>query len=596
MAAVLSRAGLPAVRVLLEYTPYQAGRARADVILAGVGALGRDTYVVVELKQWSGCILDPRDGRVRGTGASYEPAEGLQDPYEQAHAYAQFLRNYTDGLHDELAVDIHAVAFLHNSTSVSAASLLTADWQGARHVYTGDSNGEHAFVQQLQAWFCADADHEAAARRLLEAGYKQAPALLDAAGDLLTDPAQYPLSDEQEKIYAQVLHAVGEALSPAADRNQAVIAVKGGPGTGKTWLAMHLLGANARAGRQVSYATNSSSLRTALAKKAKAGMKVLGRPVDALITSARTYWDATRWSNPLDVLIVDEAHRIATYTVRTGHANAKAVQADLEARKITQLFELKRSAKVLVVFIDEDQSITPKDDCNLDHLHAIADRTGASYQEFELTEQHRSGGSDAYEAWVDALLDGTPTVWQDQENYRVQLADSPQQLETLTFDAATPGAPSGARLLAGFCWTWLKWPDHAKSINDVPYDIEIDGWRKRWNLRQSIDGYPKDSSWASVPAGAEQVGSVFTAQGFEFDRCGVIIGNDFRWDPAAERWIVDIAATRYGALATAARSDSDVEDLIRNHYRVLLTRAMAGTVIYSTDPATRAKLAEIINP
>ncbi len=93
----------------------------------------------------------------------------------------------------------------------------------------------------------------------------------------------------------------------------------------------------------------------------------------------------------------------------------------------------------------------------------------------------------------------------------VPLADSPQQLEQLTFDPTAPGAKTGARLRAGFCWTWQKWPDAARSIDDVQFDVEIDGWRKRWNLRQNIDGYPKESLWASTPSGAEQVGSVFTA-------------------------------------------------------------------------------------
>lgn len=600
MAAVLRKAELPDVRVLLEYRPYQAGNARADVVLAGVGPDGRATYVVIELKQWSAGVLDPRDGQVRGTGAAYEKAQGLEDPYAQAHTYAQFIRNYTDGLHDEENVLIHAAAFLHNSTANSISTLNSAVWEGGRRVYSGDATGEHAFVEQLQKWYTNLGDHvdehEAVATRLLEAGYKQAPALLEVASAILTSPRNYPLSDEQKEIFDQILHRVNEALALTADTNQAVIVVKGGPGTGKTWMAMHLLGANARAGRQVSYATNSSSLRSALSAKAREGMRVLGRPVDALITSARTYWDTPRWASQLDVLMVDEAHRIAEYTVRTGHANARAVQTQLEAGRITQLFELKRSAKVLIAFIDEDQSITPKDDCNISDLEDIAKRTGASYEEFELTEQHRSGGSDDYEAWVNALLAGQPTVWRDQDNYTVQLADTPQQLESATSDPKAPGAAVGARLLAGFCWTWQRWPNGATSIDDIPYDIDIDGWRKRWNLRQSIAGYPKDSAWASTPTGAEQVGSVFTAQGFEFGRCGVIIGPDFRWDPAAQQWIVDVTQTRYGALATAARSDDAFIDLIRNHYRVLLTRAMAATVIYCTDSATRDKLAEFINP
>ncbi|MDP9432167.1 MAG: DUF2075 domain-containing protein [Actinomycetota bacterium] len=176
-----------------------------------------------------------------------------------------------------------------------------------------------------------------------------------------------------------------------------------------------------------------------------------------------------------------------------------------------------------MLFIDEDQSVTPQDYATVDAAKQLADRTGSSFQLYELTEQHRSGGSNAYEAWVDALLEGDPVVWRDEEHYQVTLADSPEQLETLTFDPHAPGARSGARLLAGFCWTWQPWPQAPDSMDDVPYDIDIGGWKKRWNLRKSIDGYPKDSSWASDLNGAAQVGSVFTAQGFEFGRCGVIM-------------------------------------------------------------------------
>lgn len=231
----------------------------------------------------------------------------------------------------------------------------------------------------------------------------------------------------------------------------------------------------------------------------------------------------------------------------------------------------------------------------MEDLRAMAaDRAGASFELFELTEQHRSGGSNAYESWVDALLDGHPVPWVQEDDYQLILADSPAQLETLTFSPTSQGAKSGARLLAGFCWTWLRWPDGAATIDDIPFDINIHGWRKRWNLRHAIDGYPEASSWAANPSGAEQVGSVFTAQGFEFGRCGVILGPDFRWDQGTDQWLVDVTKTRYEKLQAAARTSADFEDLIRNHYRVLLTRAMAATVIYSTDAATRSKLAELV--
>ncbi|MGY1858071.1 DNA/RNA helicase domain-containing protein [Modestobacter sp. SYSU DS0290] len=604
LADVLRRAQLDDVHVVLEYNPYQSGNARVDAVLAGWSPSGQATFVVVELKQWSAGERDPETGRIRRTGASYETPEGLKDPYDQARDYAAFIRNYTEGMHDEDRVAIRPVAYLHNATEDSVRTLLSGDWQRERHVFTGDLAGETRFVDTLHSWFARGADHAAVGRVLLEARYHQAPALLEAASEILTDPANYPMTVEQGEVHAKVLHAVQQALSDSADRDRAIIVVNGGPGTGKTWIAMHLLGSNAQARRQVSYATNSSSLRQALSRRARRGLRMLDRPVDALITSARTYWNEQRWGRRerLDVLLVDEAHRIAEYTVRTGHANRRDIQDDLETRGITQLYELARSASVLVLFIDEDQAITPKDDCSIDRIRAVAERVGASFEEFHLTEQHRSGGSEAYEAWVDALVAGAPRPWRDEENFEVRVVDSPEELERVTFDADGAGADSGARLLAGFCWAWQPWPKGARSIIEVPLDIKIGQWEKRWNLHSGVDGYPADISWASDPAGAEQVGSVFTAQGFEFGRCGVIIGPDFRWDPAADEWVVDVSQTKYPKLLAAARraddpnAVADAEDLVRNHYRVLLTRAMASTTIYATDEATRAKLAELVNP
>jgi DUF2075 family protein len=596
VAEVLKRAGLGNAHVILEYNPYQSGSARVDVIVAGLSPACKPTYAVIEVKQWSAGERDPESGRIRGTGARYETPEGLRDPFEQARDYAAFIRNYTDGMHDEEQVLIHPVAYLHNATVDSVSTLLGDD---QRHVFTGDE-GEARFVETLKSWFAAEGAHAAVARALLVARYRQAPALLDAASKILTNPENYPMSDEQGEIHAKVLHAIQEALSNSAKR--AVIVINGGPGTGKTWIAMHLLGSNAQAQRQISYATNSSSLRTALTQRARQGLRTFDRPVAALITSARKFWDEEQWRNPLDVLLIDEAHRITEYTVRNGHANGRALQQWLEEHGITQLYELANSTKVLVLFIDEDQSITPKDDCSINRIKNVAETVGASYQEFALTEQHRSGGSEAYEAWVDALLEGNPKAWNDESTFEVRVAETLEELESVTFDENGNGADSGARLLAGFCWDWKQWPQGARSIDDVPFDIEIGDWKKRWNLRNGIDGYPAGSSWASKASGAEQVGSVFTAQGFEFGRCGVIIGPDFRWDPESDEWVVDVSQTRYGQLLAAARraadpeAEADVEDLIRNHYRVLLTRAMAATTIYATDPATRAKLAELVNP
>ena len=595
LAEVLERADLPQLSVLLEYNPHGFGNGRVDVILGGFGAGGERVYVVMELKQWSGGVFDPVDDQVRETGARYEQ-DGLKHPLHQARDYAMAIRNYTDGMHDEDAVHIHPVAYLHNATTESVRTLLADEWEDERRLYTGDT--EQDLIVALKSWFAAEAEHAAAGDALKQAGYRQGPALLEAAAEILTDPARFPMTVEQGEIHAAILRATHGVLDPASDKPRAIIGIEGGPGTGKTWIAMHLVGALARAERQVSYATNSTSLAKSLRERAKRLGKAVDLPVAGLVTSSRTYWSKDRWATPLDVLIVDEGHRIEKHTIRTGFGNAPEVQAEIEANEQTQLFELAKSARVLVVLIDEAQSVMPASDCTVAHLHAMAERTGASLHMFELTEQHRSGGSAAYEAWVDALVAGQAVPWKDEERFSVRVSDSPEEFEAYVFDPSARGADEGARLLAGFAWEYQPWPKtEVRSIDDVPFDITIGTWEKRWNLRHPIDGYPQASDWASNPTGAEQVGSMFTAQGFEFGRCGVLIGDDFRWDPTAQEWVVDVSKTHWVKYGTEAKKDpARVEQLIRNQYRVLLTRAMAATAVYSPDPATRQKLAELVNP
>jgi hypothetical protein len=592
LADVLVNAGLQRLWIALEYRPYQAGNSRADAVIAGFGSDGRPTYLIVELKQWQHAVWDAVNERVTGTGARYERSHHLRHPFDQAHDYAQFIRNFTKGMHNEDDATIAAAAYLHNATESSVVTLRTAGLQQAQATFSGDPQGRERFVKLLTELFDPGRDGSPAWDRLAWAAYEQGPALLDAAARIFTDRKQYPLTEEQYEVFGQIQNAVSDAMSPTADRNHAVIVVTGGPGTGKTWIAMHLLGANAQAHRQVSYGTNSGSLRNALQKTAGFN-KLLGRTQAAnLITSPRTYYDFAQRKVPLDLLIIDEAQRLEEYTVRRGHQNPRELQEWLEAEKITQLFELKKSANVLVLFIDEDQASTYKDFVTINEARKIADRTGASFKVLELTEQHRSGGSQAYEAWVDAFVGGSPTIWRDEENFSVTVADSPHQLEEMVFADSSDG---DARLVAGFCWEWRQQPT-VDSIHELPFDIEIGDWKKHWNLRKGLDGFPGDTDWARKASGAAQVGSIFTAQGFEFSKVGVILGPDLVWDPTVGGMAVEMDASRYTKLVQLHRTDSQEDVRIRNQYRVLFTRAMRSVVLYSTDPDTRALLKRIVNP
>ena len=121
-------------------------------------------------------------------------------------------------------------------------------------------------------------------------------------------------------------------------------------------------------------------------------------------------------------------------------------------------------------------------------------------------------------------------------------------------------------------------------------------FRGRVALREEIAEELREGGWVEEgvaahhgPAGFDQVGCVYTAQGFEYDWNGVIIGPDLVW--RGHDWAVDRSANKDPDFRSRARvSDLEFGRLVRNVYKVLLTRGMVGTVIYSPDRQTRQLL------
>jgi DUF2075 family protein len=125
--------------------------------------------------------------------------------------------------------------------------------------------------------------------------------------------------------------------------------------------------------------------------------------------------------------------------------------------------------------------------------------------------------------------------------------------------------------------------------------VVVGSWSRPWNLKgdRAIGGAPPSALWATDPAGFGQVGCVYTAQGFEYDWNGVILGPDLVWRD--DRWTAVRAATCDPDLRSATRvPDQEFARLVTNVYKVLLTRGMIGTLIHSTDAQTQAMLKELI--
>ncbi|MEW1926045.1 DUF2075 domain-containing protein [Streptomyces sp. NPDC088360] len=568
LTGALLDAGLGQVEVMLEYALPLTSK-RADAVLAGVHPLtGAPSYVVVELKQWSDA--HPEDGepllcRVEAYGRP------VLNPIEQVRGYCDYLVSFNGAL-AEHPERISGAAFLHNATEFGMSGLDEVEQTERGRLFTADRRGD--FIGYLQARL-APRPGAAAADELIAGKIQPSVQLMSVAAQEVREREQFVLLDEQRIAYEMVLGAVRKAQQ--ADHKE-VIVVTGGPGSGKSVIALSLLGELYRRGVSALHATGSQSFTKTMRKVAGARK----REVQDLFKYFNSFMTAER--NGLGVLICDEAHRI-----RKTSAN-RYTKAELRTDK-AQIEELIDAARVPVFLLDQHQVVRPGEMGTVGQIQQAAAEKKLDCRVVSLDSQFRCGGSDAYLRWVVRLLglDGDqPVAWEPDGKVGLEVVDSPEELEAFLVDRRAHGY--GARMSAGYCW---KWTTKIPPGQALPADVAIGDWARPWNVfgDRAVLGAPPAALWATDPAGFGQVGCVYTAQGFEYDWSGVIIGPDLVW--RGDRWVVDRRASK-DPVFTKATPNADVDRLVRNTYKVLLTRGMIGTVIYSTDAETRDKLRELV--
>jgi hypothetical protein len=287
--------------------------------------------------------------------------------------------------------------------------------------------------------------------------------------------------------------------------------------------------------------------------------------------------------NSLDVIVCDEAHRI-----RETSAN-RYTKAELRTGK-PQLHELLSVARVPVFLLDSNQVVRKGETGTPEYIEEEAKNLGLQTIRVDLDGQFRCGGSRLYENWISGLLqlDGDKAFpWEKDSNFQVEVLRSPEEMEEKLRLKNQEGYK--ARITAGYCWTW----NDPKSDGTLPNDVVVGTWAKPWNVKsdRSVGGYLSGELWAIDPKGFDQIGCVYTVQGFEYDWNGVIIGPDLVW--RNDRWV----AVPSGSKDPAMRGidSSNYERLIKNTYKVLFTRGLMGTYLFSTDPETQNYLVNLLS-
>ncbi len=539
---------------------------RTDAILAGRHPKsGKDSYVVVELKQWSRahlldgtsdvCVLDGLGERLH--------------PVAQVQRYCSYLKDFVASLESSDA-ELAGVAYLHNATDLDLADLWELEQTEHSRMFTGQRRGE--FIKFLKSRLMPEPGVDAA-DTFLGSAVRPSKQLMALAAEEVQQREQFVLLDEQQTAFSLVMRAVDEAYRANAKE---VIVISGGPGSGKSVIALSLLGELSRKGRTALHATGSKAFTKTLRRVA--GDRA--PQVRAMFKYFNQFIDAER--NALDVLICDEAHRIRETSVN------RYTKAELRTDR-PQASELIEAARVPVFLLDENQVVRPGEIGTVEDIKNAANMLGLETRIIDLDGQFRLGGSRAYEEWALRLLGlapGGPIPWVGDDSFTLAVAESPSPMEDRLRSLLVDGY--GARMSAGYCW---RWSDPIKDGGLVP-DVVIGDWVRPWNNKKDTShaGAPGTPFWATDPAGFEQVGCVYTAQGFEYDYSGVILGPDLVW--RTDHWEAHPEKSFDSQVKRATIDEFD--RAIRNTYKVLLTRGLRGTIMYSTDSETQALLESLV--
>jgi uncharacterized protein len=549
--------------VLLEYQLPLSSR-RLDCLVTGTDPAGAARAEIVELKQWDWCasVDEPNEVLTRvGHGTRVVP-----HPSVQVAGYHQYLLDMHSAFYEQNPVVLGSCSYLHNFQRANAGALLAAKFDStlASHpMFLADDFD--ALVTRMRDRLSKGSGLPTL-HRIERAPVRPSRKLMDHVAEMIRGVGAYQLLDDQLVAFDSITTA---AKSWPQRRQKRAIIIRGGPGTGKSVIAINLMATLLREGLNARYATGSRAFTESL-------RKVIGSRGAVQFDWTNSY--AGEEPDSVDVVIVDEAHRIRLKSQsRFTPASARS--------GIPQVQEILRAARISAFFIDDLQGVRPGEAGTSEYIRSNAEAMGIPVTEFQLEVQFRCKGSDSFVSWIENLLGlgGTsPLLYSHSTEFDFRIVDSPQDLQKLVRERAA--ASKTARLVAGFCW---KWSDPNPDGTLVP-DVTLEGFALPWNAKHDAGrlapGIPKSTLWATDPRGLEQVGCVYTAQGFEFDYVGVIIGPDLSVSPDSERLVGVKTAS---ADAAIQRSGELASDLIRRAYRVLLSRGIEGCYVYFTDKGTR---------
>lgn len=547
------------VRIAIEYNIPLTSK-RVDFIICGADANNNDNVVVVELKQWQKAEVVADDMHYCVKTFVGGNNRIVCHPSYQAYSYACFIRNYSQTVLDD-GINLIPCAYLHNydpDFKQTLSNSIYKEWVSEAPFFIRNETEQFsAFVKKYVTRRSSNGDllYEIDHGRL-----KPTKALQDSLTSMVKGNKEFMLLDEQAVCYDMCLKTMAKCKE---DGKKRTIVIQGGPGTGKSVLAVNLLMEFINKSLNTCYTTKNSAPREAFLSllthsdaKKQINIKQLFRSPFGLSNVP---------DNTYDCLIVDEAHRLV-----------KKMYGDWNGEN--QVKECISASLLSIFLLDEDQAVTVNDIGSIAEISKWCRELNSTLKmpaEAKLVSQFRCNGSDAYIQFIDDILQRTEesvTVDLDELNFDFRIFDSAIELREALREKNAINNKS--RMVAGYCYDWNV--KHGRG----DYDIMLpDGFKAKWNLE-------KDKIWAINPNSFEEVGCIHTAQGLEFDYVGVLIGKDLKYDSTSGRIITDKQAISKDDKSSGIRScknESIVRKLILNTYKTLLTRGQKGCYVYCED-------------
>lgn len=548
--------------IAIEYRIPNSNK-RVDFIISGEDDKGRESAVVIELKQWQELTKVESKEAIVKTHLQGRMVETTHPSY-QAWSYVSMIEDYNEDVR-KYKINLKPCAYLHNYRLQDHDDLTDECYEyyiDKAPVFTrGDTERLARFISKYIKKGNPDVLYHIDHGRIVPS-----KSLQDSLSSMLRGNKEFTLIDEQKVVFERALEIVKE------QNKKKVYIIHGGPGTGKTVLAINMLVAILNMDQNVMYVTKNSAPREVYRKKLTEG-KYRKAYIDNLFKGSGSFTEAI--SDDFDCLIVDEAHRL----------NEKSGM--FQNLGENQVKEIINAAKTSIFFVDDFQMVTTKDIGSTNEIKKWCRFFDAQVYGDTLISQFRCNGSDSYLSWIDNVLEINPEATDEFDcDYDIRICDTPDEVRQLILEKNKINNKS--RMVAGYCWNWIK---EGKNDSHI-HDIQIDDFEMSWNLGSS-------STWAIDPESVNEIGCIHTCQGLEFDYVGVIIGEDMRYDDGivtdfTKRARTDQSLKGIKGLYKKNREEAlNVADrIIKNTYRTLLTRGQKGCYIYCVDENLKSYLKE----